>query len=54
MKQLRDQIAVASKRLRAAIAATDYEREAKLRAEISRLLDELDKSSGLKAQTGAT
>jgi hypothetical protein len=53
MAQLRDQIAAASARLKAAIAAADHEQEAKLRTEISGLLDELDKISGLKAQTGA-
>jgi hypothetical protein len=53
MKQLRDlhrQIAVASARLKATIAAADHEQEAKLRSEISRLLDEIDRISDLKAQ----
>ena len=43
MKQLRDlhrQIAEASARLKATIAAADHEQEAKLRSEISRLLEE--------------
>ena len=48
--QLRDQIVVASARLKAAIAATDYEQEAKLRTEISRLLDEIDRIPALKIQ----
>jgi hypothetical protein len=44
-KRLRDlqrQIAEASAQLKAAIAAADHEQEAKLRSEISFLLDELD------------
>jgi protein-arginine kinase activator protein McsA len=44
-KQLRDlqrQIAEASAQLKAAIAVTDHEQEAKLRSEISCLLDEIE------------
>jgi hypothetical protein len=50
MKPLRDlheQIAEASAMLKAAVAAGDYEQEAKIRADISRLLDEIDR---IKAQ----
>jgi hypothetical protein len=50
LTQLRDQIAEASARLKAATAAADHEQETKLRTEISRLLDELDRILGLKAQ----
>jgi protein-arginine kinase activator protein McsA len=50
LAQLRDQIAEALARLKTAIAAADYEQEAKLRTEISRLLDELDRIPGLKIQ----
>jgi hypothetical protein len=50
LTRLRDQIAEASARLKAAIAAADHEQEAKLRTEISGLLDELDRILGLKAQ----
>jgi hypothetical protein len=50
LTQLHDQIAEASTRLKGAIAAADHEQEAKLRTEISRLLDELDQIVGLKVQ----
>jgi hypothetical protein len=43
LRDLHEQIAEASATLKTAVATGDHEREAKVRADISRLLDEIDR-----------
>jgi hypothetical protein len=49
-RDLHRQIVEASAQLKITVAAADHEQEAKLRSEISHLLDELDRISDLNTQ----
>jgi hypothetical protein len=53
LRDLHEQIAELSAKLKTAVAAGDHEREAKVGADISRLLDEIDRIRAGLDQKGA-